>query len=130
VYFLILAAVGAWLMMEGALATLYVYPPSFWVVVRVARIFIGAALLLEARRIRVKFHADWTERKGGWKLMQGYIDLLTVVGVWAAVDGVGTGFLGYVYPILMWQIIRLTRAVLGAVLIVAGRYFVSKLRLT
>jgi len=130
VYFFVLAIVGAWLVVEGALAALYVYPPSFWIVVRVVRILLGAALLLEARRIRVKFHVDWTERKEDWKLKQGYIDLLTIVGVWTAVDGIGTGFLGYVYPILTWQIVRLIRAALGVALIVAGHYFVSKLRLT
>ena len=129
-YFFVLAIVGAWLVVEGALAALYVYPPSFWIVVRVVRILLGAALLLEARRIRVKFHVDWTERKEDWKLKQGYIDLLTIVGVWTAVDGIGTGFLGYVYPILTWQIVRLIRAALGVALIVAGHYFVSKLRLT
>jgi len=129
-YFLIITLVGAWLIAEGALATFYVYPPPFWIVVRVARILLGAAILLEARRIRVKYHVDEKERREFWKLKQGYIDLLTLVGVWTAVDGIGTGFLGYVYPIVTWQIVRLMRIVVGASLIVGGRYFTSKLQLS
>lgn len=129
-YFLVLLAVGAWLVAEGALAMFYVYPPPFWVVVRVVRILLGAAILLEARRIRVKYHFDEKERKEDWKLRQGYIDLLTIAGVWTAVDGIGTGFLGYVYPIVTWQLVRLMRIVIGAGLILGGRYFLSKLQLT
>jgi len=129
-YFLILAVVGAWLITEGALAMFYVYPPTFWVIVRVVRIFLGASVLLEARRIRVKYRVDQKDRKELMKLRQGYIDLLTVVGVWTAVDGIGTGFLGYVYPIVTWQIVRLMRIVIGVALILGGRYFISKLQLT
>jgi len=129
-YFLVLALVGAWLIAEGTLAIFYVYPPSFWIVVRVVRILLGAAILLEARRVRVKYHFDEKERKQLWKLRQGYLDLLTLVGVWTAVDGIGTGFLGYVYPIVTWQIVRLMRIVAGASLIIGGRYFTSKLQLT
>ena len=129
-YFLVLAAVGIWLITEGALAMFYVYPPAFWVIVRVVRILLGAAILLEARRIRVKYHVDEKERKEYWKLKQGYIDLLTLVGVWTAVDGIGTGFLGYVYPIITWQIVRLMRIVVGVALILGSRYFISKLQLT
>lgn len=84
---------------------------------------------MEARRIRVRYHVDEKERKEDWKLKQGYIDLLTLAGVWTGVDGIGTGFLGYVYPIFWWQIVRLIRIVVGASLIVGGRYFISKLRL-
>ena len=129
-YFLVLLAVGAWLAAEGALAMFYVYPPPFWVVVRVVRILLGAAILLEARRMRVKYHFDEKERKEDWKLRQGYIDLLTIAGVWTAVDGIGTGFIGYVYPIVTWQIVRFMRIVVGASLIFGGRYFTSKLQLT
>ena len=129
-YFIVLLAVGAWLAAEGALAMFYVYPPPFWVVVRVVRILLGAAILLEARRIRVKYHFDEKEKKEDWKLRQGYIDLLTIAGVWTAVDGIGTGFLGYVYPMVTWQIVRFMRTVVGASLIFGGRYFTSKLQLT
>lgn len=129
-HFLVLLAIGVWLIAEGALAVLFVYPPSFWIVVRVVRILLGAVILLEARRARVKYHFDEKERKEFWKLKQGYIDLLTLVGVWTAVDGIGTGFLGYVYPIVTWQVVRLMRMVAGASLIIGGRYFTSKLQLT
>jgi hypothetical protein len=128
-YFLLLALVGTWLMAEGAMAILYVYPPPFWVLIRIVRILIGGGILLEARRVRVKYHFDEKEKKGLWKLKQGYIDLLTLVGVWTAVDGIGTGFLGYVYPIVTWQIVRLMRIVVGASLIIGGHYFISKLQL-
>jgi len=129
-YFLVLALVGAWLIAEGALAMFYVYPPAFWVIVRVTRIFLGGAILLEARRIRVRYHVDEKEREIYWRLKQGYIDLLTLVGVWTAVDGIGTGFLGYVYPIVTWQVVRLMRIVAGAGLIIGGRHFTLKLQLT
>jgi len=129
-HFLILLAIGVWLIAEGALAVLYVHPPPSWIVVRVVRILLGAAILLEARRARVKYQFDEKEKKGFWKLKQGYIDLLTLVGVWTAVDGIGTGFLGYVYPIVAWQIVRLMRMVAGASLIIGGRYFTSRLQLT
>jgi len=129
-HFLVLLAIGVWLIAEGALAVLFVYPPPFWIVVRVVRILLGAVILLEARRARVKYHFDEKERKEFWKLKQGYIDLLTLVGVWTAVDGIGTGFLGYVYPIVTWQVVRLMRMVAGASLIIGGRYFTSKLQLT
>jgi len=127
-YFLALAAVGIWLIVEGTLAMIYAYPPPFWIIVRVMRILLGGGLLVEARRIRVRYHVD-EEKKEDWKLKQGYIDLLTLAGVWTAVEGIGTGFLGYVYPIFWWQIVRLIRIVVGASLIVGGRYFISKLRL-
>ena len=128
-YFLILAVVGAWLITEGALAMFYVYPPTFWVIVRILRILIGAAILLEARRIR-KHPADEKEVKEQSKLRHDYIDLLTVVGMWTILEGIGTGLLGWVYPIVTWQVIRLIRIVVGASLILGGRYFTSKLRLT
>lgn len=112
------------------MAILYVYPPPFWVLIRIVRILIGGGILLEARRVRVKYHFDEKEKKGLWKLKQGYIDLLTLVGVWTAVDGIGTGFLGYVYPIVTWQIVRLMRIVVGASLIIGGHYFISKLQLS
>jgi len=128
-HFVVLLAIGVWLIAEGASAALFVYPPPFWIVVRVVRILLGAVILLEARRVRVKYHFDEKERKF-WRLKQGYIDLLTLVGVWTAVDGIGTGFLGYVYPIVTWQVVRLMRTVAGAALILGGRYFTSKLQLT
>lgn len=129
-YFLVLVAVGTWLIAEGALAMFYVYPPAFWAIVRVVRILLGAAILLEARRIRVKYHFDEKQSREQWKLRQGHLDLLTIVGVWTAVDGIGTGFVGYVYPIVTWQIVRFMRIVVGASLIFGGRYFTSKLQLT
>ena len=129
-YFLVLALVGAWLIAEGALAIFYVYPPAFWVVVRVIRILLGAAILLEARRMRLKHPIDEKRTEEYRKLKNSYIDLLTIVGMWTILEGIGTGLLGWVYPIVTWQLIRLVRVVMGAALILGGRYFTSKLQLT
>jgi len=129
-YFLVLALVGAWLIAEGALAIFYVYPPAFWVVVRVIRILLGGAILLEARRIRLKHSIDEKETEEYRRSKNNYIDLLTIVGMWTVLEGIGTGLLGWVYPIVTWQLIRLVRIVMGAALIFGGRYFTSKLQLT
>jgi len=129
-YFLVLALVGAWLIAEGALAIFYVYPPAFWVVVRVIRILLGGAILLEARRMRLKHLVDEKKTEEHQRLENSYIDLLTIVGMWTILEGIGTGLLGWVYPIITWQLIRLVRIVMGAALILGGRYFTSKLRLT
>jgi len=129
-YFLVLVLVGAWLIAEGALAIFYVYPPAFWVVVRVIRILLGGAILLEARRMRLKHPIDEKRTEECRKLRNSYIDLLTIVGMWTILEGIGTGLLGWVYPIVTWQLIRLVRVVMGAALILGGRYFTSKLQLT
>jgi len=129
-YFLVLVLVGAWLIAEGALAIFYVYPPAFWVVVRVIRILLGGAILLEARRMRLKHPIDEKRTEEYRKLKNSYIDLLTIVGMWTILEGIGTGLLGWVYPIVTWQLIRLMRVVMGAALILGGRYFTSKLQLT
>lgn len=126
--FFILAVMGIWLIVEGIIAALFVYPPAFWVVVRILRILLGGALLLEARRVRLTYHYNEKEDRRRWKLRQGYIDLLTIVGLWSAVDGIGTGFLGYVYPIITWQVIRIVRIAIGAALVLGGLYFTPKLR--
>jgi len=129
-YFLVLALVGAWLIAEGALAIFYVYPPAFWVVVRVIRILLGVAILLEARRMRLKHAVDEKETEEYRRLKNRYIDLLTLVGMWSVLEGIGTGLLGWVYPIVTWQLIRLVRIVMGSALMLGGRYFTSKLQLT
>ena len=129
-YFLVLALVGAWLIAEGALAIFYVYPPAFWVVVRVIRILLGGAILLEARRMRLKHPVDEKKTEEYRRLKNSYIDLLTIVGMWTVLEGIGTGLLGWVYPIVTWQLIRLVRIVMGAALMLGGRYFTSKLQLT
>lgn len=128
-HLLALASIGIWLIVEGVMAMFYVYPPPFWAIVRVLRIILGAVILLEARRIRVRYRIDEKERTERWKMKQTYIDLLTLVGVWTTVDGIGTGFLGYVYPVLPWQIVRLIRIVAGASLILGGQYFIRRLEL-
>jgi hypothetical protein len=38
---------------------------------------------------------------------------LDFIGIWLIVDGVGTAVMGYEYPILIWQLIRAVRAVVG-----------------
>jgi len=129
-YFLVLVLVGVWLIAEGALAILYVYPPPFWIVVRLVRILLGAAILLETRRIRLKYPFDEKKTTKYWKLKNSYIDLLTIVGMWTVLEGIGTGLLGWVYPIVTWQLIRLVRIGMGAALVLGGRYFTSKLQLT
>jgi len=134
-YLLALVIVGFWLMTDGAVALLYVNPPPFWATVRVTRILLGIALLIEARRIRVKYFVGRKDLdpKGYVdplrKVKQGYADLLALAGVCAAVDGIGTGVLGYVYPVLWWQLLRFVRVVIGASLVLGGHYFVSRLRL-
>jgi len=129
-YFVFLVAAGIWLAVEGLLAILFVYPPPFWTIVRVARIMLGGVFLLEARRIRLRYRVNTAQKGEAWKLKQTYIDFLTFVGVWTAVDGIGTGFLGYVYPIVTWQIVRFARIMIGGSLIVGGRYFAARLGLT
>lgn len=129
-YYLFLAVLGVWLTIEGLCAILYVYPPPFWAIVRIVRVLIGVVLLLEARRIRLKYRVDTAQKGEGWKLKQTYIDFLSLVGVWMAVDGIGTGFLGYVYPVVTWQIVRVARIIFGIALVVAGRHFVTRLGLT
>jgi len=96
----------------------------------VIRILLGGAILLEARGMRLKHPIDEKRTEEYRKLKNSYIDLLTIVGMWTILEGIGTGLLGWVYPIVTWQLIRLVRVVMGAALILGGRYFTSKLQLT
>jgi len=113
-YRLVILTVSCWIMAEGLLALFLVYPPTdVWIIVRFIRIFLGALLLLEARRIRTILLSDRRSPEIVQKYASAYMDLLDFIGVWLIVDGIGTGFLGYIYPILIWQIIRLMRFILG-----------------
>ncbi|MEM2926503.1 MAG: hypothetical protein QW220_02785 [Candidatus Bathyarchaeia archaeon] len=114
VYLLLLLAASAWIIADGLLAFILVYPPTeIWSFVRFARILLGVILLLEARRVRTKFIIGGRDLEGLKKYGNAYVDLLDFIGVWILVDGIGTGFMGYVYPILIWQFIRLIRVFLG-----------------
>lgn len=114
VYRLLLFAASAWIMADGLLALILVYPPTnVWIIVRFVRIILGAILLLEARRVKVNFLISGGTPERVRKHLGAYMDLLDFIGVWLLVDGVGTGLMGYVYQILIWQLIRLARVALG-----------------
>jgi hypothetical protein len=116
-------AISTWIAIDGALALLLVYPPSnIWIIVRLFRILIGIILLLEARRIRVKFYTGRGAMGYSMKRVTAYIDLLSFIGIWLTVDGAGTGLLNYIYPIILWQLIRLLRVVLGVSLALGAEY--------
>jgi len=77
---------------------------------------------LEARRIRSKFFTARRAQDQTMKRVTAYIDLLSFVGVWLTVDGTGTGLLNYIYPITIWQLIRLLRVVVGVSLALGAEY--------
>jgi|YelNatPaOPRAMG01_1025707.scaffolds.fasta_scaffold03781_6 hypothetical protein len=111
----LLFAIGMWIMAESIVALILINPPTgIWQIVRFIRIVIGAVLLVEARRVRLNFLLSKKEdSKVDLKYVIAYIDLLDFIGIWLIVDGVGTAVMGYEYPILIWQLIRAVRAVVG-----------------
>lgn len=113
-YQILVYAISIWIMADGLSAMLLVYPPNVWFIIRLIRILIGAILLLEARHVRTRLLIRGLLKDRTQKRALAYMDLLDFVGIWLIVDGIGTGLLNYVYPILMWQLLRLARIIIGA----------------
>lgn len=120
---LLVYVTSLWIMVDGISAILLVYPPvDVWLIMRLTRVLIGGILILEAHRVRAKLILVEKDLEKTLKHASAYIDLLSLVGVLLVVDGVGTGLLNYVYPILLWQLIRLARVGLG-ISLALGAYF-------
>jgi hypothetical protein len=106
------------------------YPPSdIWLIIRFIRVVTGFTLLLEAQRIRLSLFAC-VKGLGNplYRHIRVYTSLLGLLGVWLIIDGLTTGLLGYTHPILLWQLIRIARLIIGLFLILMS-FLYRKLQL-
>jgi hypothetical protein len=121
---------GIWILADSLTAMILVYPPSdIWFIIRFIRVITGFTLLLEAQRIRLSLFAC-VKGLGNplYRHIRVYTSLLGLLGVWLIIDGLTTGLLGYTHPILLWQLIRIARLIIGLFLILMS-FLYRKLQL-